>query len=170
MQPLASEIQMRIRGRAVLSQNKRPTKPRAILSSPEGSPPRSEGNIQLRAEPRKGGDDGNRHAGCDQRILDGRGTAFLACETRQKHFHDPELPRPFGMVASQSSPRIDIVAQFAKIDRNSLFSSSMSWRHDRSTSIHRASAQMTRAPRLRNSQALRHPLVRTSEWKATLIN
>src|SRR5262245_30516147 len=147
-----------------------PTKPRALLSSLEGSPHRREGHIQLRSEPRKGGDDGDRHAGCDQRILDGRGTAFLACETRQKHFHDPELHRPFGMVASQSSARFDIVAQFAKIERNSLFSSSMSGRHDRSNSIHRAIAQTTRASRLRNSQALRHPLVRTSEWKATLIN
>jgi hypothetical protein len=34
----------------------------------------------------------------------------------------PALQRPFGMAASQSPARFDIVAQFAKIERNSLFS------------------------------------------------
>src|SRR5262249_61578446 len=37
-------------------------------------------------------------------------------------FMSPELQRPFGMAASQSFARFDIVAQFAKIERNSLFS------------------------------------------------
>ena len=34
----------------------------------------------------------------------------------------PALQRPFGMAASQSPARFDIVAQFAKIERNLLFS------------------------------------------------
>src|SRR5262245_25294298 len=93
----------------------------AVRSSLEGSSHRREGHIQLRAEARKGGDDGNRHTGRDQRVFDGRGTAFLACETRKQPFHDPELQRPCGTAGSQSPARVDIVARFAKIERNLLF-------------------------------------------------
>src|SRR5262249_38838360 len=66
--------------------------------------------------------EGARHSGRHQRVFDGRGTAFLACETRKKPYHDAELRRPFDTGASQSTARFDIVAQFAKIERNSLFS------------------------------------------------
>src|SRR5258705_8019853 len=96
--------------------------PWAGSCSLEGGDHRRERNIELRAEARKRSDDGDRHAGCDQRVFDGGRTAFLAYEARKKHFHDPGTPPAIGHAASQSSSRFDIVAQFAKIVRNSPFS------------------------------------------------
>src|SRR5262249_21055964 len=108
--------------RCPFRKDKAPAKAWVLASSLQSSPHRREGHIQLRAEPRKRGDDGDRHADCDQRVSDGAGAAILACEARRKHSHDPKLHRSFGAVASQSAACSDIVARFAKIARNSFFS------------------------------------------------
>src|SRR5262249_7924172 len=58
----------------------------------KGSSQRREGHVQLRAETRKRGDDGDRHASRDQRVFDDRGAAFLACKAREKPAHVSSTP------------------------------------------------------------------------------
>src|SRR5262245_11468912 len=64
----------------------------ALPRSLKGSSQRREGHVQLRAETRKRGDDGDRHASRDQRVFDDRGAAFLACKTREKPAHVSSTP------------------------------------------------------------------------------
>src|SRR5262249_59182769 len=96
---------------ATTPQKKMPSRPQALPRSLKGSSQRREGHVQLGAETRKRGDDGNRHASCDQRVFSSR------AKRARSLLMSPALQRPFGMAASQSPARFDIVAQFAKIER-----------------------------------------------------
>src|SRR5215467_14320619 len=82
---------MRIWAELPVPQKIVPSKP-PVPTSLKGSSQRRERHIQLRAQARKRGDDGDRHAGRDQRVFDDRGAAFLACETRKKPFHVSGTP------------------------------------------------------------------------------
>src|SRR5262249_23600345 len=77
---------------ATTPQKKMPSRPQALPRSLKGSSQRREGHVQLRAETRRRGDDGDRHASRDQRVFDDRGAAFLACKAREKPAHVSSTP------------------------------------------------------------------------------
>src|ERR1700758_2893372 len=83
---------MRIWAELSIPQKTMPSKPQALPSSLKGRSQRRERHIQLRAQARKRGDDGDRHAGRDRGGFDARGAAFLARETRKKPHYVSSTP------------------------------------------------------------------------------
>src|SRR5437899_12317850 len=98
---------MRIWAELSVLQKTMPSKPQALPSSLKGSSQRRERHIQLRAQARKRGDDGGRHADPDHRVFDDRGAAFRARETRKKPHQVSSTPVTIwhGCLASTGSLR-----------------------------------------------------------------